>query len=427
MDLLSDKHNRTRPPASTQTIGCSQSKRGMQWLRRRTARAISLLFLILLTASLLGSCSRSKGETKKATDLEPASHQTADSLDRDNSPSEIATETEIGATKAAANNDLSGGASPAERKISYHYNIVLKADQPTQVMASIEEQVQKAGGYVQSSSVGGDIAKRVHMTVKIPTGKADGFVNGLKDLGTIVETDKSSDDVTSQYYDVEARLNNAKKQEKKLLEIMDKAESIEDILQVQEQIDQVQERIEQLTSEMKYMTNITDLAEVSITIRPAAQIEAGGTGVELISGSDFVNGLKNGLRDSLTGLGNFIAMLVIGISYAIIPLLLIGLIVFVVLRIHRAYRKKHPKQKKVPAPRVVPMGYGPVFYGPPVGGPVAGPPVSTPPVGGPVVGPAAATQQGTDPAAPSVADPEAAPSAETKKEPGPNNEAKAQE
>ena len=95
----------------------------------------------------------------------------------------------------------------------------------------------------------------------------------------IIYENRSGEDVTNQYVDLESRLSAKRAAEKKLLEILEQAETTEDTLAVYSQLQQIQSEIEVLVGQMKYYRESAALSAVSIrlvaeeTVKP---IEIGG-------------------------------------------------------------------------------------------------------------------------------------------------------
>ncbi len=82
-------------------------------------------------------------------------------------------------------------------------------------------------------------------------------------------TDKviSSEDVTEEYYDSEARLKVLKAKEDRLLNLMNKANNITDIISIENELGQTRSEIEVLTGRLKYLSNATDYSLVNIKLQ----------------------------------------------------------------------------------------------------------------------------------------------------------------
>ena len=141
--------------------------------------------------------------------------------------------------------------------------------------------VTKAGGYVAGSqrSLDGD-QPRASLTFRIPADRWDATLAELRAIGTKVLSEQtSSDEVTAQVVDLDARLKNLRATEAQLLGVMAQAVKIPDILAVQEQLTTVQGEIEQLQAQRD---NLADQAAqgtltASFALAPAPVAAATGS------------------------------------------------------------------------------------------------------------------------------------------------------
>ena len=84
-------------------------------------------------------------------------------------------------------------------------------------------------------------------SIRVPDEKFDQAMAELRKLAVRVERESTtSQDVTEQYTDLQARLNNAKATEKQYLALLDKAATVEDMLSIQDSLSRVRTEIEQI-------------------------------------------------------------------------------------------------------------------------------------------------------------------------------------
>ena len=104
------------------------------------------------------------------------------------------------------------------------------------------------GAFVAASNVQQDDPQRVStITVRVPVETFDATLAALRNVGAeVIDEDIRSQDVTAQYTDLTARLRNATAAEQQLLEILTRAVSVQDTIDVQRELTQVRERIEVL-------------------------------------------------------------------------------------------------------------------------------------------------------------------------------------
>lgn len=239
----------------------------------------------------------------------------------------------------------SGAAAPLPNKVIYDGSAELEAKDPGQAMRAVEQEIRRLGGYVASSSIqrgeeAGD--DWVEMELKIPAEQLEGMEAFLGSLGTVTDYAMQSEDVTNQYYDAQARLENAKTQRDAYLEMLEQAKTVEDALKVQEALDSVQERIEVLEGQLKLWDHQVSLSTLRLTISAPMVLEVGQ--LRLMSWDELKNGIVNGLTNAATGTVNILGYLLIALTYLIIPAAIAGIVVWIVLASIRRKRKRDGKQ-----------------------------------------------------------------------------------
>jgi hypothetical protein len=99
----------------------------------------------------------------------------------------------------------------------------------------------------------------------------------LKGLATNVDRESTEvHDVTREYVDLDARLRNAQAEEVQYLQILKRATSIKDTLDVTEKLSDVRGRIEQLQGEMKFLIAQIDMSSLEISLRAESDAAVAG-------------------------------------------------------------------------------------------------------------------------------------------------------
>ena len=112
---------------------------------------------------------------------------------------------------------------------------------------------------------------RASLAVRVPAELLDEFVDSIRDMAERVEYEtSSSQDVTDEYVDNEARLNGLRSTEERLLDFLDRAADVEDALDVQEALADVQVAIERIQGRLRFLsqTSAYSLVNLSLTTRP---------------------------------------------------------------------------------------------------------------------------------------------------------------
>jgi hypothetical protein len=176
-----------------------------------------------------------------------------------------------------------------------------------------------SGGYVMSSAVGSDYGTPVPLaemggdvapapdspvssssassspyatlTVRVPERSFDATIKRFAALGEVESVSTASEDVTSQYVDLQARLKHQRAVETRLVRFLAQTDTINEMLAVQDRIDKVQLEIEQLSAQLKSLREQTTYGTLSVFVR-----EKGAAAVAAGPSATFGGTLRHSLR-----------------------------------------------------------------------------------------------------------------------------------
>lgn len=243
--------------------------------------------------------------------------------------------------------DLDSGAlTPQDsRKIIYNATLWLETKQFDQASADLLEAASQAGAYVQSSESNGSAERgdrSVYYTLRVPADNYSEFLNAAAQAANLVRRSESSQDVTAEYVDLEARLASLEQQRQRLDELAAKAESLEDLLAIEQQRSEVQYQIESYTGQMNVLQDQISYSTVEVYLDEVTELTP--------QSPSFLSRVGSAFRGSWNGFVSVVQELVIGLIY-LLPFLVVAavVIVLVVLLARRAARKRpQPAQQKRP-------------------------------------------------------------------------------
>jgi Domain of unknown function (DUF4349) len=134
-------------------------------------------------------------------------------------------------------------------------------------LTAASQQITALGGYASGSERAGDgESDQASVTFRIPAGRWEEALAGLRSLGTKVLAERAAtEDVTAQVVDLGARIRNLETTEAALQGIMDRAVDIEDVLSVQAELTSVRGQIEQLTAQKTHLEAQAAMSTLSVT------------------------------------------------------------------------------------------------------------------------------------------------------------------
>jgi len=166
--------------------------------------------------------------------------------------------------------ETSGGMmmNTESQKIIQTASLGLHVDDVRATAEKVTDYVESIGGYIENASVDRyDQGYYGYLTLRVPNDKFDTILEELKGMANYVVSEyKNAEDVTETYVDLQARLENYKAEEQQYLAIMDKADTVEWILQVTNALYQVRAEIESLESRLKYYDTRVDYSSINLSL-----------------------------------------------------------------------------------------------------------------------------------------------------------------
>lgn len=156
------------------------------------------------------------------------------------------------------------------RKIIYNGTIELGTEDWVASVKHLSDQVKAFGGFIAETSVSGTPGQSRTGTwkVRVPVEKFDAFMAGLGTLGETRTSGVTSEDVSEEFYDLEARLKNKRVEEARLIQHLQQSTGkLTEILAVEREISRVREEIERMEGRKRFLANRADLATVTITLQ----------------------------------------------------------------------------------------------------------------------------------------------------------------
>ena len=257
-------------------------------------------------------------------------------------------------SQAASGTNSSTSAATAinPEKIIYSANAQLETTTFDETVAEISRMIDVYGGFVENSSVNGAnyynrargnaSLRSASYTIRVPSENFLSMMNTLPTLGNVPYTNTYTENVTSQYYDVQARLKAYQAQEDRLIEMMSVAETVEDIITIEDrlteiryEIDSMQSRLNNWDRRVSYSTIYLDVSEVS-EYTPTET-------VRVTYGEKLTAAVKSGLKT----VGDFFSGFLLWFVEALPTLILLAVLAGIVLLIiHRCRATKGTRQEK---------------------------------------------------------------------------------
>lgn len=220
----------------------------------------------------------------------------------------------------------------ANAKMVYTANIEAETQEFDACAAALEKLVEDLGGYLEyaSTSSYGDGSRRASYTVRVPAGEFKGFLKSVGDLTHVVSQDKNADNISEMYYDTESRLETQRTKMDRLQMLLAKAETMEDIIDLENAIAETELQIEQLTGSLRHYDSLVDFATVEIGLREVLRL----TTVEEAPPT-FGRQLSTAFTGGLQSFGDFLQGVAIFLAYNWLWLVVLALIALAVVKLSK--------------------------------------------------------------------------------------------
>jgi hypothetical protein len=185
------------------------------------------------------------------------------------------------ATEAMAVTDSSGSMAVAdaapplpteaavERKIVYTADVDIVVEEFDLVPSQVKDLAEQHSGYIAKSNIRGrpGSPRSGEWTIRVPVANYEDFLAAARELGETRSVRTDSDDVTAEFYDVEARIRNKKQEEDRLRKHLEESTGkLEDILQVEREISRVRGEIERMEGRMRVLKDLTSLTTINLRV-----------------------------------------------------------------------------------------------------------------------------------------------------------------
>ena len=162
-----------------------------------------------------------------------------------------------------------------ERKLIRTVDLNLETENYDSLMEGLEQQIKSLGGYIEykdayhgnyNSKKNGYRNRHANITARIPANKLDEFTGKIAEIGNITYESESVEDVTLQYVDLSSHKKMLVAEQTRLMELLENADSMEDIITIESRLSEVRYQIESMESQLRTFDNQVDYSTVHINV-----------------------------------------------------------------------------------------------------------------------------------------------------------------
>ena len=237
---------------------------------------------------------------------------------------------------------------PENRKWIVTVDMSAETEDMDTLINGLQEHIDSLGGYVQNQRISNGSYRSnyryrsAYLTVRIPAESVDSFTEKVNGMANVTHSSKDLEDITLSYVATESRMKALQTEEERLLVLMEQAETMSDLLEIEARLTDVRYELESVTSQLRSYDNLVSFATIYLNIE---EVKEYTPVAEKTRWEKITEGFVKSLKGVWNGFLDFVVWFVVNIPY----ILVFGAIIFVVIWIVRkAAKKKKVREAQMP-------------------------------------------------------------------------------
>ena len=329
-------------------------------------RLITVMVTVGMVLGLAG-CGGSSNSTMNDMAMSQASEGTY-SMSTGGFDSAAAEMAEMDMLDSGAEGSVVDSAAFSNRKLIRTVNMDVETKEFDNLLSAIRTQVKTLEGYIESMNTyngstyyGYSGTRNANMTIRIPAAQLDDFLNTISGIGNVIRRSENEDDITLTYVDLESHKAALLAEQTSLLELLEKAETVEDIITLQSRLSDIRYQLESMESQLRTMDNRISYSTVWLYISEVERYtppEETGTWYRIRIGfSENVYRVGRGLIEFLIGFIISLPILVLIAVVIVVAVLILKLVIHLAEKNNK--RKKGKKAGQTSEPMINPPAAAP--------------------------------------------------------------------
>lgn len=243
---------------------------------------------------------------------------------------------------------ISDSAAQTNRKLIKTVNMDVETKEFDSVLEAIRTQVKTLDGYIEnmntyngSTYYGYRGTRNADMTIRIPAVQLDNFLNTISGISNVVRRSDNVEDITLTYVDLQSHKEALLTEQTRLLELLERAETIEDIITIESRLSDIRYQLESMESQLRTYDNKVDYSTVYLNID---EVEVLTPVKEETIGERISSGFMDSLKNIGDGLVEFTVWFLVHLPYLILWAVIVTVIVLVIVLCTKRSDKKRAKK-----------------------------------------------------------------------------------
>lgn len=233
---------------------------------------------------------------------------------------------------------------PAGRKLIRKVTMEAQTKEMDALLPQLEQQIDALGGYLErrelyNGTSGISQWRTANLLIRIPSDQADTFLSQLGSAANVISLNETLTDVTLDYVATESRIKALQAEQDRLLELMDQANSLSELLEVEARLTDVISELEAVESQKRIYDNMIDYTSIQLTLRQVTELTTPEDEMTLWQR------ISTGFMSTLTGLGDTLVDLFVWLVVSSPVLAVLAAVAFAVFKLVRFIRKRKQKRQ----------------------------------------------------------------------------------
>lgn len=233
------------------------------------------------------------------------------------------------------------------RKLIRTVDLSVETENYDELMAGLEEQVSRLGGYIEyrEAYYGNQYSsgnRNAHLQIRIPQNRVDEFTGRVKEKGNVTRENEAVEDVTLAYVDLESHKKMLLTEQQRLMELLERAETIEDIIALESRLSEVRYQIESMETQLRTYDNLVDYSTINLYIE---EVERYTPQPEMGTWERIQKGFSDNAYRVGKGLKNFCVEFVISLPVLAVWAAAILMLILAV-RLFSRWKRRHKNQDR---------------------------------------------------------------------------------
>lgn len=253
-----------------------------------------------------------------------------------------------GSAKQGAGDVEQADLESSNRKIIYTGNVSLQSLEYDKSSQSIHDKISRYGGFIENEDTYNEdpywyysdrasrsrTRRNLNITARIPAEKFDAFMKDLENDGQVTNSSISARNISVSYATREASKKALEIEQERLLKMMEKAETVEDMIKVEKRLTEVERQLNDEKTQLSAMDRDVDFSTVYISLQEV--FEYSEQVVEVTYGER----LQRAFGRAIDGFVTFWQDLLLFVVETFPFLIMLAVVIVLLVRWHRRRRRR---------------------------------------------------------------------------------------